>query len=179
MNMTAEVLSTSTILEGDLFEVRKSLIQENGVVYSRDVVVHPGSAVIVPYFDDGSVALVRQYRHPAGADLLELPAGSIEPGETALECAAREVREEVGCRAESLEYLTDFYVSPGFLSEKMTVFLATGLTEDPGKPDSDEFLTVQRIDLEAAIVMVRDGAFKDAKTMLGLMFAGMALGKGT
>lgn len=165
-------------MEGDLFEVQRSLIQENGTVYSRDVVVHPGSAVIVPYFDDGTVALVTQYRHPAKSDLLELPAGSIERGETALECAAREVREEVGFRAEHLSQITEFYVSPGFLSEKMTVFLATGLTEDPARPDSDEFLTVRRIALSEAIEMVSRGEFLDAKTMLGLMFAGMALDKG-
>jgi ADP-ribose pyrophosphatase len=124
------------------------------------------------------VALVAQYRHAAGAELLELPAGSIEKGETALECAAREVREEVGCRAEHLREIAEFFVSPGFLSEKMTVFLATGLTDDPARPDSDEFLTVRRIPLGEALEMVKRREFLDAKTMLGLTFAEMALGHG-
>lgn len=173
--MAAEILKTESLLECDIFDVERSTIREDGTTYTRDVVVHPGSAVIVPYFEDGTVALVRQYRHPAGEYLLELPAGSVDVGETALECAEREVREETGYRSGSLELLTEFYVSPGFLSEKMTVFLATGLSEDPATPDDDEFLTVERIPLAEALKMIRRGEFKDAKTMLGLIFAGRAL----
>jgi len=106
-----------------------------------------------------------------------LPAGSIEVGETALECAEREIREEIGYRAASLELITEFYVSPGFLSEKMYVFLAQGLTEDAARPDADEFITVRRIDLVEAIEMIKQGEFHDAKTMLGIFFAEMALSK--
>lgn len=176
--MAIEVLSTSTLLNCDLFDVRSSMIQEDGIVYRREVIIHPGSAVVVPYFDDGTVALVRQYRHPAEADLLELPAGSIDPGETAKECAAREIREEVGYAAARLDYLTEFFVSPGFLTEKMTVFLATGLAEAPSDPDSDEIISVERLPLLDAVEMARKNRFRDAKTMLGLLFAGMAVDKG-
>ena len=176
--MAIEILSTSTLLHCDLFEVRRSMIQEDGTVYRREVIVHPGSAVVVPYFADGTVALVSQYRHPAEVDLLELPAGSIDVGETAKECAAREIREEIGYAADRLDYLTEFFVSPGFLSEKMTVFLATGLTEAPSDPDSDEIISVERFLLADAVEMARANSFRDAKTMLGLLFAAMALEKG-
>jgi len=177
--MPAEVIKTEKLLDCDIFEVRKATIREEGTTYTRDVIVHPGSAVVVPYFEDGTVALVRQYRHPAGKALLELPAGSIDDGESALECARREIREETGFRAESFRLLTEFWVSPGFLSEKMYVFLATGLTEDPAAPDDDEFLTVERRPLAEWLEMVASGSFEDAKTMLGLVFAGKALNIGS
>ncbi|REJ78946.1 MAG: NUDIX hydrolase [Acidobacteria bacterium] len=169
--MPPEILSTSTLLVCDLFDVTRSRIRENGVEYYREIIVHPGSAVIVPYFEDGTIALVSQYRHPAGKPLLELPAGSIDPGESAEECASREVREEVGVKAGSLEFLTEFYVSPGFLSEKMTVFLATELTHDPADGDDDEFIDVVRMPLAEAAQLARSGRLCDAKTMLGVLLA--------
>ena len=174
--MKPDILSTSLVLECDLFDVTRSLIQENGVIYNRDVIIHPGSAVIVPYFSDGTVALVRQYRHAAGADLLELPAGSLEDGESAEECAAREISEEIGFKAGKMSFLTEFYVSPGFLSEKMTVFLASDLRPAASDPDADEFISVVTMPLSEAAEMARSGGFSDAKTMLGLILAEKALG---
>lgn len=176
--MPPVTLSTETIASCDLFDVTRSTIRENGVEYGRDIVVHPGSAVIVPYFEDGTIALVSQYRHAAGRSMLELPAGSLEEGETALECAAREVREEVGYSAEKLEKLTEFYVSPGFLTETMVVFLATGLTHAPLDGDDDEFIDIRRIPLSEAASMARGNRFSDAKTMLGILFAEMRVREG-
>ncbi|HUF05332.1 MAG TPA: NUDIX hydrolase [Aridibacter sp.] len=176
--MPPEIISTEKIASCDLFDVTRSKIRENGVEYNRDIVVHPGSAVVVPYFEDETVALVSQYRYAAGKELLELPAGSLEEGETALECAAREIREEVGYSAERLEKLTEFYVSPGFLTESMTVFFATGLTHDPLEGDADEFIDVRRINLAEAASMARQNTFSDAKTILGLLFAEMRIAKG-
>lgn len=173
--MSREILSSSVLLSCSLFDVTRTLIQENGIIYDRELVVHPGSAVVVPFFEDGSVALVRQYRHAAAEEMLELPAGSIEDGETALECAAREIREETGYEAADLSLLTEFYVSPGFLTERMTVFLATGLSENPSSPDEDEFLQVVKMPLAAAAEMAFSGGFRDAKTMLGLMAAERAV----
>ncbi|MCO6510182.1 MAG: NUDIX hydrolase [Aridibacter famidurans] len=176
--MPPKIISTEKIASCDLFDVTRSKIAENGVEYSRDIVVHPGSAVIVPYFEDGTIALVSQYRHAAGKELLELPAGSLEDGETALVCAAREIREEVGFSAEKLEKLTEFFVSPGFLTETMAVFLATGLTHDPLEGDADEFIDIRRFPLADAAEMARRNAFSDAKTMLGILFAEMRLREG-
>lgn len=173
--MKPDILSTAVVLSCDLFDVTRSLIQHNGIIYNRDVIRHPGSAVVVPLFEDRTVGLVSQYRHAAGDDLLELPAGSLEEGESAEECAAREIREEIGFSAGKLELLTEFYVSPGFLSEKMTVFLATELTECPGIPDEDEFIDFVRMPLSEAAAMARNGRLADAKTMLGLLLTESAV----
>src|SRR5947209_18022129 len=124
-----EVLASEDVWRGRVFSLSVDMVREEGREYRREVVRHPGSGVIVPLFDDGTVALVRQYRHPAGKYLLEIPAGSLESGEDPLVGAMRELEEEIGCTAASIEHLASFYVSPGFLSEKMNVYLATGLTE--------------------------------------------------
>src|SRR6478735_8254993 len=123
-----EVLSSESIYSGRVFDVKIDTIREGDVEYKREIVVHKGSCVIVPVFEDKTVALVRQYRHAAGKYLLEIPAGGVEPGETFEEGAKRELEEEIGVTAEKIELLTQFYVSPGFLTETMYVFLATGLT---------------------------------------------------
>lgn len=169
--MSLKALSSKTIYDGPIFDVRRDTIREGDAEYERDVIVHPGSAVVVPLFADGTVALVRQYRHPAGKYMLEVPAGSLdshdEPPETG---AARELEEEIGYKAGKLEKLAEFYVSPGFLTEKMHVYVATDLTETQQNLDHDEFVEVVRIPLEKAIEMARNGKIEDAKTIIGLTF---------
>lgn len=169
-----EVVSESTILRCGVFEIRSSLIRENDTEYEREIVVHKGSAVIIPVFDDGTVLLIEQYRHAAGDYLLELPAGSIEDGETAQECAARELVEETGYEAGVLNSLAEFYVSPGFLTEKMYLFLARGLSKRVADPDEDEFIRVLRTPLGNAAEMVASNRFRDAKTMIGILLARQA-----
>src|SRR3954471_12773654 len=117
--MTLETLSTRDIYKGKIFDVIETEIRHDDVQYKREIVVHKGSAVIVPVFDDGTVALVRQYRHPAGKSVLEIPAGSLESGEDPKIGAMRELEEEVGVTAENVELISEFWVSPGFLTEKM------------------------------------------------------------
>jgi len=164
-----ETLSSKTIYKGKVFDIRVDEVREGDVEYTRDVVVHKGSAVVLPMFDDGTVALVRQYRHAAGEYLLELCAGTLEEGESPETCAARELEEELGLRAEKLEKISEFYVSPGFLTEKMHLYLATGLTETQQKPEDDEILTIERHPLSDLIEMVDDSRITDAKTIIGLM----------
>lgn len=171
-----EIISTEKLLESKLFQVSRSVIRENETIYQRDIIQHSGSAVIVPVFADQTVALVRQYRHAAQKFLLELPAGSLESGETAEVCALREIQEEIGYKAEKIELLTEFYVSPGFLDEKMFVFLATGLTEVGQNLDEDEFLSVEKYSFPNIYEMILRGEFEDAKTMVGLILAGTKLG---
>ena len=174
--MTPTIISTVQLLESPLFTVSQSTISENGLEYKRDIINHNGSAVIVAVFSDNTVALVKQYRHAAQKYLLELPAGSLEIGETPEECAAREVVEETGFRANKIEKLTDFFVSPGFLSEKMFVYLATELVEVGQNLDEDEFLEVERKSFPEIYQMILQGEFEDAKTMLSLILAGTKLG---
>lgn len=169
--MNPETLSSKTIHEGRIFDIRIDEIREGELEYSREIVVHKGSAVVVPVFDDGSVALVRQYRHAAGEYLLEIPAGTLEEGEDPMAGAVRELEEEIGVKAAKLEKLTEFYVSPGFLTEKMHVFLATGLTDVGQKLEADELLTVERHSFDELNKMIRNGEITDAKTMLGIMLA--------
>ena len=171
-----EQIASESIYKGRIFDVRIDTIREGDVEYKREIVAHRGSAVIVPVFDDGTVALVRQYRHAAGKYLLEIPAGGVEDGETFEQGAVRELEEEIGVTAANIELLTEFYVSPGFLSEKMYVFLATGLTETKQNLEIDELIEIERLTFSAAFDLIRSGGIEDAKTMVGLMLAGARLG---
>ncbi len=169
--MQPETFSSKTIYSGKVFDIRVDRVREGDVEYERDIVVHGGSAVILPVFDDGTAALVRQYRHAAGEMLLELAAGTLEAGEDPVAGALRELEEEIGVRAETVEKLAEFYVSPGFLTEKMHVFLATGLTEVGQKLEEDEILTIERHSFPVLLEMISLGQIKDAKSIIGITLA--------
>lgn len=165
-----ETLSSKDIYHGKTFNVRIDEVREDDLTYKREIVVHRGSAVIVPLFDDGTVALVRQWRQPAGKYLLEIPAGSLEKEEDPSTGAIRELKEEIGCTARSIEELIQFYVSPGFLSEKMHIFLATGLCETGQNLDEDERIDIVKVPLDHALDLCRRNEIEDAKTIIGLTF---------
>lgn len=177
--MTAEqpqIIHSEEIFRGRVFDVTVDTILERDTTYKREVVHHPGSAVIVPAFPDGTVALVRQYRHPAVRYLLEIPAGTLNRGERPEEGAARELEEELGFVAGKLQKLTEFFVSPGFCEEKMWVYLATEMTQTEQRLEDDELLDVVRLPLPQALEMITDGEIEDAKTIIGLMLAAPRLG---
>lgn len=169
IRMKPQTLSTQTLFKGRVFDIRVDTIREGDVEYKREIVVHAGSSVIVPLFADGTVALVRQYRHAAGEYLLEVPAGSLEEDEDPLTGAIRELEEEIGVTAETIEKLCEFYVSPGFVTEKMHLYLATGLTEVGQKLEPDELIILERHSLTDLQQMIADGRIKDAKTITGLL----------
>jgi ADP-ribose pyrophosphatase len=171
-----EVLKTEEIYRGRIFDVSLATVREEEKTYTREIISHPGSAVIVPVFADETVALVRQYRHPARKYLLEIPAGSLAQGEDPKAGAERELEEEIGVRAARVEKLTEFYVSPGFLSEKMHVYLATDFTESRQNLEDDELLRIERIPLRDCAELIKNGEIEDAKTMIGLTFAAARLG---
>jgi ADP-ribose pyrophosphatase len=170
------VLNSRKVFDGSVFDVTVDTIQEGELIYQRDVVRHPGSAVIVPVFADGTVALVKQYRHPAVRYLLEIPAGTLDEGEKPEVGAARELEEELGVVAGKMEKLSVFFVSPGFCEEKMWVYLATELTETSQRLDEDEVIEVVRLTLTEALEMISDGEIEDAKTIIGLMLAAPRIG---
>ena len=170
------VLSKQTIYNGKVFDIRIDQIRDGDIEYKREIVVHKGSCVVIPVFEDGTAALVRQYRHAAGKYLLEICAGTLNKGEDPEIGARRELEEEIGVTAENVEKLTEFFVSPGFLTEKMHVYLATGLTEVGQKLEEDELLTIERHPFPALFEMIRDGVIEDAKTIAGLILAGARLG---
>jgi ADP-ribose pyrophosphatase len=171
-----KVIDSETIFRGRVIEVTVDTVSEGKISYQREVVHHPGSAVIVPVFDDGTVGLVRQYRHPAVRFLLEVPAGTLRRGEIPEEGAARELEEELGLVCGSMEKLSEFFVSPGFLEEKMWVYLATQLTETQQRLEDDELIEVIRLPLSQALNMITTGEIEDAKTIIGLMLAAPRVG---
>jgi ADP-ribose pyrophosphatase len=171
-----KILNSHKVFDGRVFKVTVDTISEGDLTYQRDVVHHPGSAVIIPVHDDGTVVLVRQYRHPAVRYLLEVPAGTLNDGERPEAGAARELEEELGLIAERLEKLSEFFVSPGFLEEKMWVYLATGLSEGKAQPDEDEVLDVVRLPIGDALEMITSGEIQDAKTIIGLILAAPRVG---
>ena len=171
-----KILNSQTVFDGRVFKVTVDTVREGEHTYQRDVVHHPGSAVIVPVHDDGTVVLVRQYRHPAVRYLLELPAGTLADRERPEVGAARELEEELGLTAARLEKLSEFFVSPGFLEEKMWVYLATDLSEGKPSPDEDEILEVVRLPIAEALEMITSGEIQDAKTIIGLMLAAPRVG---
>ena len=171
-----KILSSQKVFDGRVFNVTVDTISEGELTYQREVVHHFGSAVIVPVFDDGTVVLVKLYRHPAVRYLLEAPAGTLADRERPEVGAARELQEELGLVAERLEKLSEFFVSPGFLAEKMWVYLATGLTEGKQFLDEDEILEIVRLPISEALEMITSGEIQDAKTIIGLMLAAPRVG---
>jgi len=170
------LLESIEIFRGRIFDVTVDTVREGDQTYTREVVHHSGSAVIVPVFEDGSVALVRQYRHPAVRYLLEVPAGTLNRGERPEDGAARELEEELGFVAGKLIKLSEFFVSPGFCEEKMWVYLATEMTETKQQLEDDEIMDVVRLPFAQALEMITAAEIEDAKTIIGLMLAAPRIG---
>jgi ADP-ribose pyrophosphatase len=167
-----QLLDSEKIFKGAIFDVeRDRLREESGLEVIREVVRHPGGAGALPLFDDGRVALVKQYRHPARRELLEIPAGRIEGGETPEMCAAREIEQEIGFRAGRIEKLMEFYSTPGFCEEKLYVYLATSLTPSSQALDHDEFIEVVYLPFTEAVKLAECGEIEDSKTIIGLLLA--------
>src|SRR6266478_6720236 len=171
-----EILESTEVFRGRIFDVIVDTVREGEMTYQREVVHHPGSAVIIPIYDDGTVALVKQYRHPVLRYLLEAPAGTLAKGETPEIGAARELEEELGVVAGTMEKLIEFFVSPGFCEEKMWLYLATDLTETAQRLEDDELIEVVRLPIDRALQMITEGEIEDAKTIIGLMLAAPRLG---
>ncbi|MBH0201360.1 MAG: NUDIX hydrolase [Nitrospira sp.] len=140
----------------------------NGVTIDLETIRHPGAAAVVPIKDDGTVVLIRQFRHAAGGFIYEIPAGKLSPGEEPLHCAARELEEEVGYRASSFELLSSIFTAPGFADEVIHVYKANGLTKGRQQLDRDEVLEIVEMPLHLAIERILDGTIRDGKTIVGL-----------
>ncbi|MFZ0748670.1 MAG: NUDIX hydrolase, partial [Pyrinomonadaceae bacterium] len=156
MSDTPEFIDSKIVFEGRVFNVTVDTVREGDQTYVREVVHHGGSAVILPVFDDGTIALVKQYRHPAVKYVLELPAGTLNDREPPELGAARELEEELGLVAGRMEKLCEFFVSPGFLSEKMWLYLATDLQETEQRLEDDEAIEIVRLPIDRALQMITD-----------------------
>jgi ADP-ribose pyrophosphatase len=171
-------IRTEPVFQGRTFKLRRDTLQlPNGHETTLDIVDHVGSVVIVPLDEDGNIIFVRQYRHPTGVELLELPAGTLDGDEPPEMCASREMREETGLAAAHLEPLGAFYLAPGYSTEYMHAFLATELTPNPLPADSDEFLKVERLPVREAVLLAGKGQLPDAKSLAALLLARNSLQK--
>ena len=143
----------------------------NGATIELEMIHHPGAAAVVPMKEDGTVILIRQYRHAAGGYIYEIPAGKLHPGEDPKLCAARELQEEIGYRADSLQLLTSVLTTPGFTDEVIHIYIGTGLTKGKQDLDHDEVIEIIELPLEKALAQIIDGTIRDAKTIVGLQTA--------
>jgi len=166
-------LSDELVFHGALIDVRHMQVRlPNGSRALREVVRHMGAAAVVPVDEDGGVTLVRQHRVVVDRVTLEIPAGKLDHvGEDPLACAHRELAEETGLHAERMELLCPMITTPGFCTEQVSIYLATGLSRHAAHPDEDEFLRAVRMPLAEAVARVRSGELCDGKTALGLMLA--------
>lgn len=170
-------LSSRVVYDGGLLEVREdAVLLPDGKHARREYVVHPGAALILPIFSDGSILLEWQYRYPVGMHCYELPAGKFEPGEPPLETAKRELLEETGYIAGLWRELGPLYPNVGYSNERIDFFLARELSLTEASPDEGEFLETLRVPLDEALSWVRSGKIGDVKTMLGLLWAEKILG---
>lgn len=140
----------------------------NGETVDLETIRHPGAAAVVPLKEDGTVVLIRQFRHAAGGFIYEIPAGRLQPGEDPLCCAARELEEEVGYRASSFTLLCSIFTAPGFADEVIHIYQAAGLIKGRQQLDRDEVLDVVEMSLAEAVKNIREGVIRDAKTIVGL-----------
>jgi len=170
--MKTETIQSQTVLKGRVFDVRQDQVRlPNGKLVQLEIIDHPGAVVLVPVDTSGNIWLIEQFRHAAGENLIELPAGVAEAGESIEECAFRELREETGMSANSLQRIGEFYTAPGYSTEYLIIFLATDLSPDPLSGDEDEFIQVKPTPIDQVFALAESGQIRDAKSLAALLLA--------
>ncbi len=177
--MAERTIESRRAFDGRLIRVRVDEVEgDDGRRSTREIVEHPGAVAVLPW-DGRQLTLVRQWRHAAGRDLLELPAGTIDPGESPIQTAQRELSEETGLVAESWEIGPEFFTAPGFCTEHLTLFLATDLrAAPPAEHPDDESIVVIRLRLVEALAAVGAGTIADAKSIIGILWLARRLDGG-
>lgn len=172
MNSHGKLLERKHIYSGRIIEVTSDRVElPNGQETIREVVGHPGGAVAVAQLDDGRILFVRQPRYPLGLELLELPAGKLDPDEDPALTVLRELHEETGYVAARATHLSSFFTSPGFCSERLHLYHMCDLQRGQQKLEHDEMITIEKYHLSEAMEMIKDGRIQDAKTIIGLVWA--------
>lgn len=178
MHLFEKTESSELIFDGKIITVKKDTARlENDETVNRELVVHPGGVCVVPINDSGEILMVKQFRYPFQTVLTEIPAGKLEVGEDHREAGLRELKEETGAVCEKFEYLGVCYPSVAYLTEKIHMYMATGLSFEQQQLDDDEFLDVVKVRLEDAVEMVMNGELPDAKTQCAILKAARLLGK--
>jgi len=167
----AKILRSETFYKGPIFGIRRDeVIEPSGVHATREVITHPGSVVVLPVLPDGRILMIRQYRHAARQYLWELVAGRIDAGEKPRQAAARELIEETGYRARKFRIFLGVFPTPGFLEERMFIFLAEGLTAGVAAPEDDEKIVSRAFSGKQLEGMIRRGKLRDAKSIAGILY---------
>jgi ADP-ribose pyrophosphatase len=170
-DLTEHCLASEQVFDGRLLKVYRDRVRlPDGSEGTREHIKHPGAVAIVPLFDDGRVLLERQFRYPHGRELIEVPAGKLEPGEPHLETAKRELLEETGYVAAEWRRLGVIHTAIAYTNEGIEIFLARKLTEKGRQLDAGEFLETLILPFDEAIGMIRDGRITDAKTVASLLW---------
>jgi ADP-ribose pyrophosphatase len=167
--VSVRILGKTTLRKGSKFDIAiHTLEASSGERFEREFIDHPGAVVLVPLLEDGRVVLIRNYRHAVDRFLLEVPAGTAKIGEPFDVTAHRELEEETGYRAATIERILDFYPCPGASGERMVVYRCTGLTAGPPKREIDEEMEVEIVPFEDALAMIDEGRIVDGKTIISL-----------
>ena len=166
-----KIVSSKEVYQCRLFSVTEdeAVDPKTGFTIKRSVVRHAGSAVMMPVDEKKRILLVRQYRLPAEKYLWELPAGKVDPGETPLQAARRELAEDTGYKARKWTKLASYFASPGFVQERMTIYLATGLTAGRATPMDDEQIEARWFTRKELSALIAAGKIEDGKTMVGFL----------
>lgn len=170
--LSEKSVSSQMLYDGKIVHLYLDIVElPNGKQAKREVVRHVGAVAMVPIDAAGNVILVRQFRHAAGRILLEVPAGTLNPGEDPDVCAARELQEETGFKPGHLRKLGGIYTAPGYTSEYIHLYLATDLVQSSLDKDEDEFIEVERMPLQQALNLIRTGQIADGKSISALLLA--------
>ena len=165
-------INSKIVYQGSFLDVRKDEVRlPNGKISTREWIKHPGAVCMIPILPTGEIALIRQYRYPIQTEMIELPAGKLDPNETPEICAHRELEEEIGYSAKNLKFVTHIHPAIGFADEIMTLYLADKLVKTETNLDRDEFLILMPTTLSDAVEMVWSGKITDTKTIIGILWA--------
>lgn len=167
--MSYEVKSSEIVYKGKIFNLERDIITlPNGRETVRETIRHGGAAAMIPVDKDGKIIFVRQYRHSARKEVLEIPAGTIEKGENPYDCAIREIQEETSYKAGKMTFLLKMYSAIGFCSEVIYIYLAENLEKGNFNMDDDEFITNERYTIEESIELIHNGVICDSKTITAI-----------
>ncbi|SCG83330.1 ADP-ribose pyrophosphatase [Proteiniborus sp. DW1] len=167
-----KTMKSEKIYEGKILSVRVDTVELPDKKYSkREIVEHPGAVAIVAITDEKEIVLVKQFRKATETVLLEIPAGKLEINEHPQDCAIRELKEETGLEAKKIEYILDYYSSPGFANEKVHIFIASELLSGEAELEEDEYIDVVKVNMDEALEMINNGTIKDGKTIIGIFMA--------